>query len=88
MNPKVRKARRDVERAEKKAAELAAEIKKLKYERQKLEDAEIARRVRSAAARDGADIDAVLDELLPEAGAARTAPTKPGSGVSADGKDA
>ena len=62
MNPKVRKARRDIERAEKKAAELAAELKRLRESKRKLEDEEIVRRVR-AAAKDGDDIDEILDSL-------------------------
>ena len=62
MNPKVRKARRDIERAEKKAAELAAELKRLRESKRKLEDEEIVRRVR-AAAKDGGEIDEILDSL-------------------------
>ena len=62
MNPKVRKARRDIERAEKKAAELAAELKRLRESKRKLEDEEIVKRVR-AAAKDGDDIDEILDSL-------------------------
>lgn len=71
MNPKVRKARRDIERAEKKAAELAAELKRLRESKRKLEDEEIVKRVR-AAAKDGDDIDEILDSLEREKEGERT----------------
>ena len=44
------------------AAELAAELKRLRESKRKLEDEEIVRRVR-AAAKDGGDIDEFLDSL-------------------------
>lgn len=88
MNPRIRKVRRDIERAERKAAELAAELKRLKHEKSKLEDAEIARRVRAAAAEAGADIDAVLDELMPaECGKYVAEALGPESEVDADEPD-
>ena len=63
MNPKVRKATRDVERAERKLAELTAELKQLRSEKAKLEDQEIVRRVRAASAKSGGGIDEVLVRL-------------------------
>lgn len=66
MNPKVRKATRDVERAERKLAELTAELKQLRSEKAKLEDQEIVRRVRAASAKSGDGIDEVLERLESE----------------------
>ena len=63
MNPKVRKATRDVERAERKLAELTAELKQLRSEKAKLEDQEIVRRVRTASAKSGDGIEEVLAHL-------------------------
>lgn len=60
MNSKVIKARRDVERAERKLAELTAELKQLKSDRTKLEDAEIVKRVRSFSAKSGLGVEEAL----------------------------
>lgn len=60
MNPKIRKAARDIERAERKAAEIAAELKQLKTAKAKLEDEEVAKRVRAVASRSRRSIDDVL----------------------------
>lgn len=85
MNPKIRKVRRDIERAERKIAELTAGLEKLKSDRLEMEDAEIARRVRAAAAEEGAEIDAVLDKLMPgRVGTSLTAAEKRGNEVNAD----
>lgn len=63
MNPKVTKARRDVERAERKLAELTAELKELRAARTKIEDAEAVKRIRSASAKSGLDIEEILSLL-------------------------
>lgn len=73
MNQKVRKAQRDVERAERKLAEIAAELKQLKSDRTKHENDEIVKRVRSVSARTGAPIDEVLAQLEAAAGPAAPA---------------
>ena len=73
MNQKVIKARRDVERAERKLAELQAELKQLRSDRTKHEDAEIVRRIRAASAKSGLGIDELLAMLEPAPGTARTA---------------
>ena len=63
MNPKVTKARRDVERAERKLAELTAELKELKAAKAKIEDADIVKRIRSTSAKSGMGIDEILSLL-------------------------
>lgn len=63
MNPKVTKARRDVERAERKLAELTAELKELKAARTKIEDADIVKRIRSASGKSDMDIEEILSLL-------------------------
>lgn len=74
MNQKVIKARRDVERAERKLAELQAELRQLRSDRAKQEDAEIVRRIRGYSAKSGMGIDEILAMLEPARSTPATAP--------------
>ena len=88
MNQRIEKMAEEIARTERKIADATNRLRDLRDRKTALENDEIVARVRVAAAEEGADIDAVLDRLMPNgAGAAPAAPGKRGRKGAADGED-
>ena len=88
MNQRIEKMAEEIARTERKIADATNRLRDLRDRKTALENDEIVARVRVAAAEEGADIDAVLDRLMPSgAGAAPAAPGKRGRKGAADGED-
>ena len=88
MNQRIEKMAEEIARTERKIADATNRLRDLRDRKTALENDEIVARVRVAAAEEGADIDAVLDRLMPSGtGAAPAAPGKRVRKGAAGGED-